>query len=304
MTIPPSNANRTCSLAAPLADLLEANGMAPVSAREISTAERPGDRRTYRVDLVGGGVVKGRAFAAAGHAARIANLAARLPAADFAAVLAAGECAVIEQWVAGTVLDARVAAPGVIAKLGVILGRLHATPLDAGGAPSVRSDGHLVALQRSFTTIADSRLLDHWSISRALDIARGNAPATVELGLTHNDLAPDNVVSRDDGALTVVDNELVSIDALDSDLGRTWWRWPMPPDLFAAFLAGYSACRADDGFRRHFRFWSIYTAANACAFHIAAGREAGAAAVARFAARLDSIEAEHRFLSGARGSPR
>jgi hypothetical protein len=60
-----------------------------------------------------------------------------------------------------------------------------------------------------------------------------------------------------EGRVWIVDNEGLGFGALDFDLARSWYRWPLAPELRQAFYRGYGEHRPVDSLRAHFWYWAI-----------------------------------------------
>jgi glycosyltransferase involved in cell wall biosynthesis len=91
-------------------------------------------------------------------------------------------------------------------------------------------------------------------------LASGNAPAALDVGIVHQDLQPQNLL-RCDGELWAIDPELLDVSALDADLGRSCYLWPMPDLARQAFLRGYERYRSATPFVQHELFWAIVSVA-------------------------------------------
>jgi thiamine kinase-like enzyme len=75
------------------------------------------------------------------------------------------------------------------------------------------------------------------------------------------------MVVTDDGMLYIVDNERMSIGALDFDLARSWSRWPMNESQRGIFCSSYEEHRNLDKFIEHELFWAILSLARTARIH-------------------------------------
>jgi hypothetical protein len=75
-----------------------------------------------------------------------------------------------------------------------------------------------------------------------------------------------SIVRGADGRPYVVDSGNVGVDALDLDLARTWYRWPMAAAERRAFENGYLEHRQTASFSTHFPFWAIAVLTDAALF--------------------------------------
>ncbi|MEO7119245.1 MAG: hypothetical protein ABIZ34_09780 [Candidatus Limnocylindrales bacterium] len=234
-------------------------------------------RTTMRVALADGRVVKARQMDDPVDVERVMGLAGLLDPVIFAVPMLALGSAMIEPWVVGVALGE---GPSEVAleTLGRALGALHRQVAPHGVA--ARSDSRTPAVRLALTIAALERLQAAGAISDAdrgdlVARAQANVPARIEVGPIHRDLAPENVVITPDGKPMVVDNAMIDLGALDADLARTAYRWPMDGAARAAFEVGYEEQRSASAFRQHRDFWMIATLADAAVFRsVAAPSEA------------------------------
>jgi aminoglycoside phosphotransferase (APT) family kinase protein len=71
----------------------------------------------------------------------------------------------------------------------------------------------------------------------------GTAVVTADAMFTHRDFCAENMVRGLDGRICVIDNEGLAVGPLAYDLGRVWYRWPMPAAAWRLFLETYAAQR-------------------------------------------------------------
>lgn len=195
---------------------------------------RKGVRFAYRVETADGATVKARHLDTPAYADRVCALGRGLEPA-FAPVIARHGSVVIEEWVDGTALVEVDPTPWY-EPAGALLGRLHRARPDAGTTST-----------RSWTEAArsDLALLEDAGELSAREAAAIRArldstdPGTARLGLVHKDFCADNMVIDPTGALRVIDNELLAIEPIGFDLGRTFHLWPMDDVARSAFDRGY-----------------------------------------------------------------
>jgi aminoglycoside phosphotransferase (APT) family kinase protein len=99
-----------------------------------------------------------------------------------------------------------------------------------------------------------------------------HAPARVALRYTHGDFCAENLVRRPGGP-AIVDNGSVGIQAVDFDLARTWYRWPMRASQRRAFDAGYRTAYATGQSTAAFPFWALLVLTEATLFRARAGAD-------------------------------
>jgi hypothetical protein len=85
--------------------------------------------------------------------------------------------------------------------------------------------------------------------------------------LTHQDFCGANLVLKG-GAIVAIDNVTMKVSALDEDLARTWYRWPLGESEWRTFLRGYSEKRDVDSYLSHERFWRALTLIHAAAVRL------------------------------------
>jgi aminoglycoside phosphotransferase (APT) family kinase protein len=218
---------------------LAALGAQPIAAAPIG-GWRAG-RTTYRFTLSDGRVVKARQLRSRARTARAAALTTAIGDPRLPAPLAVMGSVTIDAWVDGTPLTGQALTDANVDAAADLLGCLHAME---------RVPGHRFHRQRRSTAVAarfERRLhdliaagvVDRGEQQRLASAVRDGLPERAARGVIHGDLRPENLVVTAGGDLVSVDNEAVSIDFLDYDLGRSWCRWPMPDSAWSRFLRRY-----------------------------------------------------------------
>jgi Ser/Thr protein kinase RdoA (MazF antagonist) len=144
-------------------------------------------------------------------------------------------------------------------------------------------------LKRGLETLTGLAVLEHSLAGAAAEIAAAHAPAACALGFVYGDLCPDNIVLRASGEVCIVDNETLSIEPCDYDVGRTWYRWPMERRDRETFFAGYLEHRPLTTFFTHFPYWAVTAIVDGALFR---SRRGGVAAAAAPAQRLETLVRE------------
>ena len=246
--------------------------------------ERKGIRFAYRVELEDGRRVKARHFGSEEGARRLFELSAGLGE-SFARPLAQYGPVLVEEWVEGGPLSG-LEAEAWAEDAGILLGRLHTTPLGARVPPTSSTRRWREAAESDLTLISLAGKLAAGEVaSLQSEIARRD-PEVARVVLIHKDFCAENMLIDLHGRLRVIDNEQLEIAPAALDLGRTFHRWPMSHGTWTRFLRGYrsSAPREPEAIA----FWKIV-----------ASLETTRVFLQRLPARLDaSLALLRRFAEG------
>ena len=195
---------------------------------------RKGVRFAYRVVTADGQTVKARHLGTAQDADRLRALRRNLEPA-FAPVLDQSGAVLVEEWIDGTPLCELESAPW-FEPAGALLGRLHRAHLGAGTLPTRPWTESALA---DLALLEDAEELAPTEAAALRDRLHGSDPGAARVGLVHKDFCEDNIIIDTAGALRVIDNELLAVDPLGFDLGRTFHLWPMDDDARTDFERGY-----------------------------------------------------------------
>jgi hypothetical protein len=175
--------------------------------------------------------------------------------------------ALLTEWVDGQWPSASSAS--LIEECGAVLGSLNAVPPPQGFFRMLRNLGSWERVaSRNLGTMVEAGILEADVAAEALSMAGDSAPTSCEMGFAHRDFCPTNLLVDREGFVRAIDNDFLGGDALDYDLARWWYRWPMPEVDRATFLRGYARHRSPATFERHFGFWMIIALTEAAVFHI------------------------------------
>jgi Ser/Thr protein kinase RdoA (MazF antagonist) len=260
-------AERTTPLPDDLRALLARERMAIARAAEVTKLWDPGvgPRRTFRIELAGGGCVKGRTHRNAEVAARIAQNVPLAAAHGLAAVLAWGGTATLEEWVAGEPLAPQDEAAAEQA--GALLGAVHAAlPVERIGAEDPRAAAFCELAPRWLETVRAAGALTAAASARVL-AAVSERPRSARWGLYHGDFSPENLVIGA-GRVRCVDNTTVRPDLLDPDLAFSVNRWPLAGAVRERFLRGYERHADLEPFLASETFWRVGAALRSAAYRI------------------------------------
>ena len=265
-------------------------GLSVLDLELVSDRSKPLQRAaSYRAQTASGLVHKVRVMPTAEAAYEIVRLHAILlerakPPADGRATVElpcilghSGRC-LITPWIEGRRLCS---LAGFESALGHLLGRIHACELRAEEIGPARGVGcsceSVDLLRKQLDVLVSEELLDPDEAALAHRFALDFRPEAAEVGIVHRDLCAANVVLDPDDRLWLIDNETISVRALDHDLGRTWTRAHLTEKGWMDFFSGYRRSRHLEPYFAHFPYWSILACAESASFraqHWSSGAEA------------------------------
>jgi len=250
-------------------EALAAEGF-PVRRSEcISVLRSPAEPRfAALVELQGGGRIKVRRVRDERRAAEVFSLCRGLPVPELARIHLRSGAILVEEWIEGTPLQSLPADEACERAAAAWLGRLHS--ISSVNGVRVRSrqktDPWREKAFRDLQQLVAGGVLD---TGIGAGLQRGLAaldPGTTEIGATHLDLCPENLVLDSGGALRVVDNEWLCLGPLELDLATSWHRWPMPASHWERFVDAYSAARQTGTTTDRMAFWRIVTLSKSAAY--------------------------------------
>ena len=206
-----------------LTEVLRRAGLRAVRHESIGTFDpESSERFCYRVELDDGRTIKVRRLRNEARAQHGYETRLRVDDDAFARAFARDGHVLLEEWI-----DGEPATLDHLEEAAQLLARLHA--LESGGVTTTK--------WRETTEAS----LDELGFGHLQATLGELDPGQTRQGIVHTDYCGENMVIDADGRLRVIDNEGISIDALDYDLARAWYRWPMPEDAWDRFLAAYGA---------------------------------------------------------------
>jgi aminoglycoside phosphotransferase (APT) family kinase protein len=252
-----------------MARLIRARPGRLVSATAVSTLTSA--RRlaaAFRFEFADGPSLKGHRCHSVKRAEMVHALLDRAGE-GFPPVLAREGDALLLPWVEGQPLAPGAPSSSLLRRCGGILGHLHRVDPPRRPRSRVRTvDDVFAVLGEDVEFLAGCGALDRTRAGRAVEMAAAFRPLVPATGIIHNDFCAENIVVDGTGAPVSVDNITLRIGPLDTDLARTWYRWPLPPHEWAELEAGYREHRDTAAFRAHFPFWAVYVLAVSAASRI------------------------------------
>jgi hypothetical protein len=268
-------------LAAMIADL----GVPVVEATAVTTIRwLASPRASFRLALADGRVLKGRRFRTPADVLQVTSISSLLDPRHFPPVLASRGCALLTPWISGRSPSADAWTPTRLSVCGGVMATLHRTPvLPAVASLQPRRLHWTERVDRWLGELVSAKSLDVHGAREIANLVTLSAPATSRTAVCHTDFCGDNIVATVDGALWVVDNEGLSLDAPEFDLARTWYRWPMTPAQQRAFADGYGAHEHSARFEAHFLHWALLAVLDSAAYRTRAGVADACVPLARLA---------------------
>ncbi len=230
------------------------------------------DGATYQVKFRSGALAKARLCPTSEDIGYQRDALSRLPADRFPRILAVESRASLEQWFDGESLDSPGTTAGRLLESGRLLGLVHQTHApECGKAQGLRSTRECAQrLESRIHQLISHRMIDESLAARVWNRATEQRPEYAQYGLSHRDFCGENlVVCR--GKVCCIDNTTFAISALDQDLARTWYRWPMSGADWQLFLEGYGECRDGASFLRHGLFWKAHVLTGAIVMRMRSG---------------------------------
>ena len=263
----------------------------------LTRLRAPGvEHASFRLELADGRVLKGRRLLSAEHAARVTAILEVMDRRHFPHVIAHLGEALLEEWRPGELLDHTTLGPARMRQCGAILGAVHrAAPPAVEVDERARPEARLEAVRWQSRRLVQAGALSAASRRRLIALLEARLPADPAIGVIHRDFCAENLVWDASGQPHVVDNETMQVGALDFDLARTWYRWPMTDAQATAFLDGYRAHRSPEAFLTSFVFWALATLVDVSRYHLRVGTDRAQGALDLLHAILEGSPAVGRW---------
>lgn len=239
------------------------SGIVEITALRGRTSDRA---YAFHVTFPNGTCIKARRFPPGFDCETLRQTLSLLPTDRFAQIRANNARASLEDWVEGATLDTLPCSESLLIASGRFLAEIHgALPAETPNCDVL--DQYGPALTTSLLSLRQAGLLDSSRTRHLHAFVSRNAPQRCQQGLTHRDFCGANLVMRS-GTIVAIDNVTMKVSALDEDLARTWYRWPLGEGEWRTFLRGYSESREIDSYLAHERFWRTTTLIHAAAVRL------------------------------------
>lgn len=211
---------------------------------------------TYRVTFRNGDRTKARSRPSHKDAGDVSRILDRLPPDRFPRMLAFEPRVSLEQWFDGDLLTDPATTEERLLDSGRLLGLIHQT---SSPEQSTEQDWRSTSdctrqLESKLNRLVALRVIDRRSATKVWENATAERPAYARYGLAHRDFCGENLLVSQ-GKVCCIDNVTFATLALDEDLARTWYRWPMADTKWRLFLQGYARTRDVEPFLRSGLFW-------------------------------------------------
>lgn len=267
--------------------LISAVGTPLVEVEQIGSRAPDDPRSTYRLRFADGSTLKGRRFPSVERATLVWRIHASAAAPFLARAVAHEGDALLEEWAEGVSLAQGQVSERLVEEAGRMLGVLHMSQVPAtddlafepfDGPTWARKTADNVRTLERHGLLASGRA--EWLMAQVMS----DQPDDVPMGIVHRDLCPANLLVNTKGRLVSVDNGTMTLGALDHDLYRVWYRWPMTPLERAAFNRGYREHRDAGIPERPSRFWATAVIVNSARMRLALSERAAVEALRRLEA--------------------
>lgn len=232
---------------------------------------------TFRVTFRDGGRTKARSWPHHKDAGDVSRILDRLPPDRFPRMLAFESRASLEQWFDGDLLASVTPTAERLLDSGRLLGLIHQTssPEEPNGQGWRDTTDCARKLESKLQRLVSLRVIDQQSAATVWENATAERLKYAHYGLAHRDFCGENLlVSR--GKVCCIDNVTFGTLALDEDLARTWYRWPMADGNWEIFLRGYAETRGVEPFLRSGLFWKANVLAGSILMRLRCGLPAQA----------------------------
>jgi hypothetical protein len=251
----------------------------------------------FRLEFADNRLLKGRRVTSATQAERVEAILAVMDPRHFPRILARRGVGLLEEWRPGTPMETAVPGPDLVRRCGGILGLVHRVPPSGLPVPPTAGpEARLRTAEQQLQTLQALGALSGVAARRTLKFIECSIPADADIGMIHGDFCAENLVCDEVGRPHVIDNETMQIGALDLDLARTWYRWPMTMSTATSFLQGYASHRSPAPYLAHFTFWSLVVLVDATLVRLRAGTAGVPVPLARLLAFLRDPPAPPRWV--------
>ncbi len=270
--MPPASSSKAATvLDRELSELVADVGIPLVGATLLTRWWSPlHPRAAWQLQFADGHALKGMRFNSPAVADGVDHLLGLLGDRHFPRIIARRGPAMLLQWIEGAPVTSRRGQADVLRQCGFLHGWIHAQAPGGAGATAPGSKPDWGArLEAAAEILAKSGTLARREAGELIRQARMHLPLTAATGITHGDFCAENLIAGQPDRIYVIDNETLQMDALDYDLARTWYRWPMGRRHWAAYGGGYSEHRGLADFKAHFPYWSVLVLLESAIWHLA-----------------------------------
>ena len=256
-----------------LSELVADVGVPLVGATLLTRWPSPAHpRAAWRLQFADRGTLKGVRFNGLTVADRVERLLRLLGDQHFPPIVARRGSAMLFRWIEGQPPTDHEPQDGFLRRCALLHGWIHTANVEGppGGSGESAVDWG-ARLETAFNELKRFGVDVRSEAATLLPVAREHVPAVAMTGIIHGDFCAENLIVEQGGRLFVVDNETLQVEALDYDLARTWYRWPMRCDEWRDYRKAYCEQRDSADFEAHFPYWAVLVLAESALWHLARG---------------------------------
>ncbi len=287
-------------------ELLRPRGGKLVDVRPLSSLASPRmSRGSFRLGFSNGRMLKACLFESEFRCRQVGDLLAEVEPGIFPKAVFSHRPWLVVEWVEGRAVAPIKPRRETLKAIGRLQGVIHSVRQPICRHRNSGAGCGLDLVEKELEDLGIRGALSRRDCERLLLLAGQSAPESCSVGLVHGDLCGENLIVNSVGKPVAIDFETLSVDALDFDLARTWYRWPVSRRQREAYLEGYRQHRPTERFEEHFLFWAIRATVQSAVFRIrneTPGQDVPIAVLKRITRGAD--RPLDLLLSGVRGEPR
>lgn len=240
-----------------------------VEARALSAMTSSQTRRgSYRLRFSKGRALKACLFESEYRCQRVRMLLAEVEPGLFPRVVLAHGPWLVAEWTDGREIPSVKPRRHSLTATGRLQGKLHRSRPPESSLVDDGGPHGLEQLGAELQELEDSGGLARSARSSLLRLAERSRPESWLIGIVHGDLCGENLIMTASGQPVAIDFETLDVDALDFDLARTWYRWPLSRRQRETYLKGYREYRSVEEVGEHFLFWAIRATVQSALFRV------------------------------------
>ena len=224
----------------------------------------------YQLRFADGRVFKYRGMVSAHRAKTVEHLISRIGSPRIPRVLDRCGTGLLIEFVDGQPASRPVQTQKLLAETAALQGRIHRTDVAdlLSGPPPLKMADVIEKLDQRIQRLVTLQAITEGEAEKLTELAMSEVPQASEIGVVHYDYCAENLLVCEANGFYIIDNESIQIGALDHDLARTWYRWPMSPAERAVYWESYRRLRDPGSFSAFFLFWAITVLVSSALFRL------------------------------------